>query len=97
MAGWAGHSLRAAVDLLVASAAVAHHRRNDRDRRRHVTGPVDAAFVVIITLAGLAWILGSAGSPVCDPASVWQLHSVWHVLGAAAVCRWAAAASASHR
>jgi hypothetical protein len=29
-----------------------------------------------------AYLAGRTGSPLCDPATMWQLHAVWHVLSA---------------
>jgi len=29
-----------------------------------------------------AYVAGRTGSPLCDPAAVWQFHAVWHVLSA---------------
>jgi hypothetical protein len=30
----------------------------------------------------VAYTAGRAGSPLCHPATIWQLHAVWHVLSA---------------
>jgi hypothetical protein len=43
--------------------------------------------------AGAAcWWLGRTASPWCDPDSLLQAHAAWHLLGAAALACWAAAA-----
>jgi hypothetical protein len=38
------------------------------------------------------WWAGRSASPLCDPDSLLQPHAAWHVLGAAALGAWAAAA-----
>ena len=38
-----------------------------------------------ITLGGIAFLLGRTASPLCDPASVFQWHAVWHALVAVAL------------
>jgi hypothetical protein len=42
-----------------------------------------------IALGGVAFLLGRTGSPLCDPASVFQWHALWHVLVAAALVAYA--------
>ena len=32
--------------------------------------------------AGVAYMAGRSGSPLCDPASLWQPHAAWHALSA---------------
>jgi hypothetical protein len=45
------------------------------------------------TAAGAAcWWLGRTGGPLCDPDSLVQGHAAWHLLTAAALACWAAAA-----
>jgi hypothetical protein len=45
------------------------------------------------TAAGAAcWWAGRTASPLCDPDSLLQGHAVWHLLTAAALACWAAAA-----
>lgn len=38
-----------------------------------------------IALAGLAYVAGRSGSPLCRPASIWQPHAAWHILSAVAI------------
>ncbi len=55
------------------------------------TGPLLAVAVV----AGLAWLAGRTGSPLCDPGSMLQAHAVWHLLTAYLVVAWAFRAAAT--
>ena len=43
-----------------------------------------APLAVTAAFAGLAYLAGRTGSPVCDPDCPMQLHGAWHVLSAAA-------------
>ena len=45
-----------------------------------------------LTLAGLSFLLGRSGSPLCEPESLLQLHGGWHALVAVASMAWALAA-----
>lgn len=48
-------------------------------RRRALTA------VGLLGVGSLIGTLSRAGGPLCDPASLWQGHAVWHVLSAAAL------------
>lgn len=37
--------------------------------------------------AAVAYVAGRTGSPLCDPASLWQPHAVWHALSAVGLGR----------
>lgn len=37
--------------------------------------------------AAVAYMAGRTGSPLCDPASLWQPHAVWHALSAVGLGR----------
>jgi hypothetical protein len=45
--------------------------------------------------AAVAYGAGRTGSPLCDPASLWQAHAAWHVLSAVGLGRAVATVSAS--
>jgi len=70
----------ASVLVLVASDVVA--RRSGAIRMRWWTGAV-AAIAVAVSL----FIAGRTGGPLCDAASLFQGHALWHVLSAGAL--WA--------
>ncbi len=38
-----------------------------------------------VALAGLAYVAGRSGSPLCRPASIWQPHAAWHILSAVTI------------
>ncbi|MBY0288789.1 MAG: hypothetical protein K2X52_16830 [Mycobacteriaceae bacterium] len=42
------------------------------------------AAIAILAIALIAYVAGRSGSPLCQPASLWQFHGAWHVLSAAA-------------
>lgn len=42
-----------------------------------------------IALGGVAFLLGRTGSPLCNPASLFQWHALWHVLVAIALVAYA--------
>jgi hypothetical protein len=55
------------------------------------TGPL-----LLLVGAGLAaWAAGRGGSPLCDPASPFQVHGLWHLLSAMIVPVWANRAAAT--
>ena len=56
------------------------------DRTMSTLGPL--ALLITVAIVGR---LGSTGGPLCDPASIWQPHGLWHVGAAAAVTWWALA------
>ncbi len=69
---------------LIATEAWAHRRRAGLGAARFRLG------LAVFMLGGLAWF-GSAfeGMPLCEPASVFQGHALWHATSAAAVyCFW---------
>jgi len=49
--------------------------------------PVPLGPLLLIGVAGIYGRLGATGGLLCDPASIWQPHAVWH-LGAAAAVGW---------
>jgi len=46
------------------------------------------SLIGILVVAGLAWLGGRTGSPLCDPATTLQLHGLWHLLSAVAIFGW---------
>lgn len=42
----------------------------------------------LIAVLAVLGRLGSTGGPLCDPASTWQLHGLWHLGAAVAVTWW---------
>ena len=60
-----------------------------RDRSAATLAPV--ALLAALAIVGR---LGASGGPWCDPASIWQLHGLWHVGSALAVAWWAMGYSA---
>jgi hypothetical protein len=58
-------------------------------RRRRLPPVYDARFIALLVVAGVTYVLGRSGSPLCDPDSFVQLHSAWHVLSALALVVWA--------
>jgi hypothetical protein len=56
-------------------------------------GRVAYRVALAATAAGLAcWWAGRTTSPWCDPDRLLQPHAAWHLLGAAALAAWSAAA-----
>lgn len=46
--------------------------------------------LALLGAVALVGRLGSTGGPLCDPASPWQPHGLWHVGAAAAILWWGA-------
>lgn len=79
----------AAEPISMAVAAVVglfvfRHRRRMRSRRLAL-----AATVAAVGVAAAA--MGRTGGPLCDPASLWQPHALWHVMSATAVLLYGSA------
>jgi hypothetical protein len=51
-------------------------------RARHVVWAAWRPAAAWMVPALAAYAAGRAGSPLCHPATIWQLHAVWHVLSA---------------
>ena len=68
--------------VLLGAAAVANVLLVDRGWS--TLGPV-----ILLVVAGVIGRLGATGGPLCDPASPWQPHGLWHVAAAAALSWWA--------
>jgi hypothetical protein len=53
--------------------------------------PTWSTYGPFLLLGAVALIgrLGATGGPLCDPDSLWQPHSLWHIGAAAAVTWWA--------
>jgi hypothetical protein len=51
---------------------------------------------VALLLGGTAFWVGRSGAPLCNPASAFQWHAVWHVLSALAMALYAYGAIESH-
>ncbi len=84
-AAWATGTTNVVVGIGVAVTVVgellARHRR---------LPPVWTTGLVVALVVALAtWAAGSAGSPLCAPASQWQWHGVWHVVSAVVILWWA--------
>lgn len=61
---------------------------------------VSTANLAPLVLLGAVAILGRLGStsgPLCNPASLWQWHGLWHIGAATAVVWWAVAWSGRSR
>lgn len=69
-----------ALGLLVAAAAAVIWMSVEPHRRRRL-----AVGLAMLALAGLGWWLGQAGSSLCEPESLLQLHGAWHILAAIGV------------
>jgi hypothetical protein len=54
--------------------------------------PAYRAALAMAAAGAACWWLGRTASPWCDPDSPLQVHAAWHLLGAAALACWAAAA-----
>jgi hypothetical protein len=81
--------------LYAVAGFVAWHEVARRVGRDRLTPGRRAAYrtAVAATAAGAAcWWLGRTGDPLCDPDSLVQGHAAWHLLTAAALACWAAAA-----
>ena len=39
----------------------------------------------LLAAGAVGWFLGTSGSALCEPESVWQWHGLWHLLAAAAL------------
>jgi hypothetical protein len=70
--------------VLVVSVVVAEAMA----RRRRLPPVIDGRLVALVVVAGVTYVLGRSGSPLCDPDSVVQLHGAWHVLSALALVVW---------
>ena len=71
--------------LLLLIGAVAGNRL--LHRRSVVPGLTRARLLTLAgigAVAGLAYVFGRTGSPLCDPDSWLQLHGVWHIATAIA-------------
>lgn len=58
---------------------------------RGLAGLRTRAAVLVISIsavAGVSFLFGRTGSPVCDPDGVVQLHAVWHVVSASVFALW---------
>ncbi len=78
-------NLLVGMGFLAAAAACAFLLRTPHS---HVTRPEARLLLtggVVSVLALAANILGRTGGPVCSPASIFQLHAVWHALAAVAL------------
>ncbi|HEU4320055.1 MAG TPA: hypothetical protein VFS66_08230 [Acidimicrobiia bacterium] len=53
---------------------------------RPLVGPL--TLLAVVAVIGR---LGATGNPLCDPASIWQPHGLWHIGAATAVTWWAVA------
>lgn len=53
--------------------------------------------LVAIAMGGVAYLLGQTGSPLCRPESLFQWHSIWHVLVAVSLVAYAYVLSARPR
>ena len=51
-----------------------------RERSWATIGPL-----LLVGAAGVYGKLGATGGPLCDPASIWQPHAVWHIVAATGV------------
>lgn len=91
VAGLAHPTLTGAVTavavVLVTSAVVAEVAARRREPRLPLV--FDGRLVALLVVAGVTYVLGRSGSPLCDPDSVVQLHGAWHVLSALALVMWA--------
>lgn len=70
----------------VALAALAFVLLLMNDRSTATIGPL--LLLVVVAVIGR---LGATGGPLCDPASPWQPHGLWHLGAAVAVTWWALA------
>lgn len=68
----------------VALAVVAISLLLVEDRSWDTLGPV-----LLLATVAIVGRLGSTGGPLCDPDSVLQTHTLWHIGSAAAVTWWA--------
>ncbi len=80
----------AATGVGVATIAIlefAVRRRRVRPAtRRQRQGSV--TMIVVTGFAASSWFLGRSNSPVCDPASAFQFHGLWHVISAVVFGLW---------
>ncbi len=77
--------------LALATTAVAEVAARRRGAPPVWTGPL----LAVAAVAGVAWLAGRSGSPICDPASVIQPHALWHLLTAYLVVAWSFRAAAA--
>ncbi|HLS48824.1 MAG TPA: hypothetical protein VK024_02420 [Actinomycetaceae bacterium] len=75
----AGDLAQAGVAAVAVVLAVLRARSVPAARRR------TAAALGLLAVGGLVGTLSRAGGPLCVPGSLWDGHSVWHVLAAAAL------------
>jgi hypothetical protein len=81
--------------IAAGSGEIAAFRAGDRPRPGHADGRQVAAWAIALgalALAGITFLLGRTGSPLCRPQSVMQWHAAWHLLAAAASVAWAVTA-----
>lgn len=65
--------------LAIATSDLALYRGGPRRSRSW------AISVAIVVLAAVFFILGRTGGPLCDSASLFQGHALWHILSAASL------------
>jgi hypothetical protein len=79
---------------LAASAVVGEVASLSGDRRTPSITPRSKAIargvgLAAIAFGGVAYLFGRTGSPLCNPASWFQWHALWHVLVAIALVAYA--------
>lgn len=47
-----------------------------------------ASLGLLVAVALAAYVAGRTGSVLCDPASPWQMHGMWHLASAAVLTLW---------
>jgi hypothetical protein len=77
--------------LALATTAVSEVAARRRGAQAVWIGPL----LAVAAVAGVAWLAGRTGSPLCDPGSLLQPHALWHLLTAYLVVAWAFRAAAT--
>ncbi|MGB7860139.1 MAG: ceramidase domain-containing protein [Acidimicrobiia bacterium] len=77
-----GPAASGALAIAVVASEVVAYRSEQRSRAG------SKVIVGLMVVAGVAYLLGRTGSPLCHPDSPVQLHGLWHLLSAAALGGW---------
>jgi hypothetical protein len=86
-------SVAGVVDLATAVLVVSVAVTELIARRRGLPALWNVPLLALAAVAGVFWLAGTTGSPLCDERSWAQPHGAWHVLSALLLLAWVEAAA----